>query len=38
VDSHEAIEESPTDEEELADDLPEGLADMIRDLTGNYSS
>jgi predicted DNA-binding protein with PD1-like motif len=38
MDSHEAIEESPANEEEPADDLPEGLADMIRDLTGNYNS
>jgi predicted DNA-binding protein with PD1-like motif len=38
VDSQEAIEKSPASEEEPADDLPEGLADMIRDLTGNYNS
>lgn len=38
VDTREAIEGSSADEEEPADDLPEGLADMIRDLTGNYSS
>jgi hypothetical protein len=35
--SDESSEESPRDEEET-DDLPEGLADFIRDLTGNYSS
>jgi predicted DNA-binding protein with PD1-like motif len=33
----ESNEESPQDKEET-DDLPEGLADFIRDLTGNYSS
>ncbi|MFY9801031.1 MAG: PPC domain-containing DNA-binding protein [Methanoregula sp.] len=37
VDSNETSEESPNDEEQT-DDLPEGLADFIRDLTGNYSS
>ncbi len=37
VDSDETSEESPNDEEQT-DDLPEGLADFIRDLTGNYSS
>jgi predicted DNA-binding protein with PD1-like motif len=36
VDSGEFREESPQDEEEM-DDLPEGLADMIRDLTGRSS-
>lgn len=38
VDSQETIEKSPASEEEPADDLPEGLADMIRDLTGNYNA
>ena len=38
MDSHEVIEKSPAPEEEPEDDLPEGLADMIRDLTGNYNS
>jgi hypothetical protein len=38
VDLHKTMEEPPADEEEPADDLPEGLADMIRDLTGNYNS
>jgi predicted DNA-binding protein with PD1-like motif len=33
----ESRKESPQDKEET-DDLPEGLADFIRDLTGNYSS
>jgi uncharacterized protein len=37
VDLNETSEESTQDEEQT-DDLPEGLADMIRDLTGNYSS
>ena len=37
VDSDETCEESPNNEEQT-DDLPEGLADFIRDLTGNYSS
>ncbi len=36
VDSGEARKESPQDEEQT-DDLPEGLADMIRDLTGRSS-
>jgi hypothetical protein len=37
VDSQETSEKS-SDNEEQTDDLPEGLADIIRDLTGNYSS
>ena len=36
VESGESSEESPQDEEEM-DDLPEGLADIIRDLTGRSS-
>ena len=36
VDSGESSEESPQDEEQM-DDLPEGLADIIRDLTGRSS-
>ncbi|MCK9590650.1 MAG: DNA-binding protein [Methanoregula sp.] len=36
VDSGESIEESPEDEEQT-DDLPDGLADIIRDLTGRSS-
>jgi hypothetical protein len=36
VDSSESSEQSPQDEEEI-DDLPEGLADIIRDLTGRSS-
>jgi predicted DNA-binding protein with PD1-like motif len=36
VDSGESREESPQDEEQM-DDLPEGLADIIRDLTGRSS-
>jgi predicted DNA-binding protein with PD1-like motif len=36
VDSGESGEESPRDEEQM-DDLPEGLADIIRDLTGRSS-
>jgi predicted DNA-binding protein with PD1-like motif len=35
-DSGESREESPQDEEQM-DDLPEGLADIIRDLTGRSS-
>jgi uncharacterized protein len=35
VESQEDIEQIP--ESEQTDDLPEGLADIIRDLTGNYS-
>ncbi len=37
VDSEESRKDSLQDEEQT-DDLPEGLADFIRDLTGNYSS
>jgi predicted DNA-binding protein with PD1-like motif len=36
VDSGESSKESPQDEEQM-DDLPEGLADIIRDLTGRSS-
>ena len=36
VDSGESSKESPQDEEQM-DDLPEGLAEMIRDLTGRSS-
>jgi predicted DNA-binding protein with PD1-like motif len=36
VDSGESSKESPQDEEQT-DDLPEGLADIIRDLTGRSS-
>jgi hypothetical protein len=36
VDSGESSEESPQDEEQM-DDLPDGLADIIRDLTGRSS-
>jgi len=36
VDSGKSSKESPQDEEQT-DDLPEGLADMIRDLTGRSS-
>lgn len=36
VDSRESSKESPQDEEQM-DDLPEGLADIIRDLTGRSS-
>ena len=36
VDSGESSEESPKDEEQM-DDLPDGLADIIRDLTGRSS-
>ncbi len=36
VDSDESIEESPHDEEQT-DELPDGLADIIRDLTGRSS-
>ncbi len=36
VDSGESSEVSPKDEEQM-DDLPEGLADIIRDLTGRSS-
>jgi hypothetical protein len=36
VDSSESSEQSPQDEEQM-DDLPDGLADMIRDLTGRSS-
>jgi predicted DNA-binding protein with PD1-like motif len=36
VDSGESSEESPQDDEQM-DDLPEGLADIIRDLTGRSS-
>jgi len=37
VDSSESSEQSPQDEEQT-DDLPDGLADIIRDLTGRSSS
>ena len=36
VDSGKSNKESPQDEEQM-DDLPEGLADIIRDLTGRSS-
>ncbi len=36
VDSGESCEESPQDEEQM-DNLPDGLADIIRDLTGRSS-
>jgi uncharacterized protein len=36
VDSGESSKESPQDEEQM-DDLPDGLADIIRDLTGRSS-